>query len=120
MPFEAGIAYKVASESNGKHRVFLLEAVAGRLHESLSDLDGINLQIHRGTCKGTLAAVADCFARKDPVSLEDMEAVRRQLAQGVKLLKAREGALTVFETRLFRPMVAMATGLAKRQKVIAY
>jgi len=24
MPFEAGIAYKVASESNGKHRVFLL------------------------------------------------------------------------------------------------
>jgi hypothetical protein len=123
MPFEAGIAYRVASERNGKHRkhqVFLLEAVAGRLHESLSDLDGISPQIHRGTCKGTLAAVADCLARREPVSLVDMEAVRRKLAQKVEILKDEESATTVFTTRLFRPMVVMATELAARKKVIRY
>ena len=64
MPFELGLAVAISDgESRRRHEWRILEAEPFRINESLSDVNGYEVFVHRGSVEGLIEALTDVFSR---------------------------------------------------------
>jgi hypothetical protein len=63
MPFELGLTVAMAMSKNNAHHWIVLEEANYRIQQSLSDLNGYDPYVHRGTIKGVFAALLNAFEK---------------------------------------------------------
>ena len=113
MPFELGLAVAVALSANRHHQWFLLEKVAHRAAKSLSDISGVNVQIHDGRAGSVLKAVSNALARQSQrPTLEQLGAVYLDVAEKAQRLKSQEGWSNIFLAAPFKDLRIVAAGSA--------
>lgn len=101
MPFELGLA--VAWEKVGGRQLwFVMEEMNYRLAKSLSDLNGTDPYIHRGTVEGVFREMGNAFVRKRGASVSQMWGIYGQVRKQIPAILRRCGARSVFEARSFR------------------
>lgn len=141
MPFELGLAVASAKfQSAGRdpqslarafygpgyvrsyaHDWFVFETVPRRVSKSLSDLSGIDPNIHRGTVEGVMRELCNAFVRKshqDQVSVPQLMRTYRILSSLVQEMLNRTRARSVFEASIFRELcfaAARAAGIPKER-----
>lgn len=112
MPFELGLAIGRATWSR-THRAFLLEAKAYRLQKTLSDVNGLDPRVHRGTPRGMVGAVLDCLGEEDDVEREDeLQRLARDVLAATRAWKRGARRRSVFDRTGFATLVALATRAA--------
>jgi hypothetical protein len=100
MPLELGMALYRSHTTNGRHRVFVFEKKAYRTLRSTSDINGIDVQIHKGRAKGV------------PEMLASYRAVKRRLPE----LRQNAGIPSLFEASIFSDLIVAA--LVERERII--
>ncbi len=116
MPFELGLAVAVALSANRRHQWFLLDKVAHRAAKSLSDISGVNVQIHDGSAASVLKAVSNALARQSQrPTLEQLTAIYSDVAKTAQQLKS-EGWSDIFLQSPFKDLRIVA-GLSARTHV---
>jgi hypothetical protein len=112
MPFELGMACALARRE-GHHRFFVFEERPYRILKSLSDLNGIDPQIHGGTRRGVLRGVLNCFtSNRARTSLKELEELYRDVRHVAAEAKRLNRVKTVFSRTVFNEVVAAAIALA--------
>lgn len=108
MPFELGLAVARDARRRGENW-YVCETVPHRINKSLSDLDGTDVRIHRGTVKGVLGALCDMFVRKTrQPSVQEMYRIYLQLRRNLPRIMRRAGAANAYSARVFRDLVFAA------------
>lgn len=112
MPFELGLAVGVSFAARG-HRWLVLEEQPFRLQKSLSDLNGIDPYVHRGSAVSLLECLRQAFLRKDgrQPSLADLRKLHYDLQTYLELLRAQGEVTSVFTPTAFRELALAATAL---------
>ncbi len=102
MPFELGlsVAYEKSSKKR-KHEWFVCESMNFRLAKSLSDLNGTDPYIHRGTIGGVFTELRNMFVRSD-----------RQPSLPIILRQA--GSPSLYSARVFKDLCVLASASADR------
>ena len=115
MPFELGLA--TALKAMGRpHDFFLFESQERRIDRTLSDLKGIDAQIHGGTQRGAIGCLLDCFGSTLPTpGINELKRVARNLSRTANELKRAQSAKLIFHARLFRQLVEAATELSQSE-----
>jgi len=115
MPFELGLA--VAWEKSGQPHVwFVMEAMNYRLAKSLSDLNGTDPYIHKGTVEGVFREMGNAFVRQRGATVPQMWTFYRQVRKQVPGILQRCGTQSVFEARVFEE-ISYAASVAVRKIV---
>lgn len=115
MPFELGLMLGWALSKKTSHRWFVLESIEHRLLKSLSDLNGTDPKIHRGTPQGVFAMLTNTFSKpKHQPTVQHMQQVYRELVNASSTIMRRAGTRSVFAPRVFRELVVLATAFAER------
>lgn len=119
MPFELGLACALTLSSR-QHRFFVLEERQHRLQISLSDLNGYDPLIHRGSQKGMIAAVLNMLGRENGRDPDPVQVARlcRNLRQAALAEKKKLGDRTLFTRTLFRRTVELAVALAQSANLL--
>jgi hypothetical protein len=114
MPFELGLAVAWAAVASPAHRWFVLERVPHRLTKSLSDLNGTDPFIHRGSAEGVLKALSNALYRNaESPSFAELERIYRDLkAAALRFRSSRKGG-SLFEAQAFKWLVFMAQSSAQ-------
>lgn len=112
MPFELGIAVTAAKFRNNKHKWFVFDTHAHRVHKACSDLGGVNVRIHDKTPESVLRGLMNALSREGSApsyrNLLDIYAAVAKLARTIK----REFEL--FDTRPFADLSFVAAETAER------
>jgi hypothetical protein len=113
MPFELGLA--TALKAMGRpHDFFLFESQERRIDKTLSDLKGVDAQIHGGTQRGAIGCLLDCFGSTRPTpDIGDLKRAARYLSRTASELKRAQNAKLIFRASLFRQLVEAATELSQ-------
>ncbi len=120
MPFELGLAVALAAGNEGE-TWYVCEAVPHRINKSLSDLDGTDVRIHRGTIRGVFGALCEIFVRKTrQPSVQEMYRIYLALRRNLPMLTRRAGATNPYGARIFQDLVvtakAITVGLGSKMK----
>ena len=119
MPFELGIAFALR-RIEGRHKFVLLEAKRHRLQRTLSDLNGFDPRIHRGTSAGMISCILCNLAKpRGNPQLHQIERIRRKLWRTVAFLKRNHHRTTIYSRAIFGELVEAAVLLAKSEGLIA-
>lgn len=117
MPFELGLAVARAKSQRGTHKWFVFEAQPHRLKKSLSDLDGTDPYIHHANPRGVLKALANALSRtKNPPTLNELEAIYRDLTKAARAIKIELDGGSLFEASPFKNLVILA-GMSARKRI---
>lgn len=112
MPFELGLAVAWASLNPGQHSWIGCDEVSHRPVKSLSDLNGTDFHIHRGTVTGVLNSLCNAFvSRTQRPTVPRMLRVYRMLRRAVPALQAEAGARDLFQARVFDDLVVASRRL---------
>ncbi len=112
MPFELGL---VAAKKG--HDWFVFESEPFRLQRTLSDINGHDPLIHRGHPRVVLSKLRDVFGnRKRRTSLEELEALMKDVMKLVKLIERDHGSL--IGRYPFEELVIGAQRMAERRGLI--
>lgn len=116
MPFELGLllGWRKARKKSIK-TCFIFEAVKRRLNKSLSDVDGIDPYIHDGKVKGVFRELGNAMVkRRYQPTVQQMYAIYRNIKADSPQVMRLAGAKTLFEARVFKGLVVLATGYAEK------
>lgn len=109
MPFELGLAIGWAKVNPLRHTWFVYETQNRRVQKSISDLNGTDCNIHKGTPEGVMRKLCNAFVRrKNRPSVAQMMQTYTFLHRSVPELKQHSGAQTIFEARIFRDLLVLA------------
>ena len=110
MPFELGLAVALCLSTQESHKFRVMDAVAHRVTQSLSDIGGYDAFIHHGTPTGTFNAVSDMFASLENPPIKD---VREFLLvyRGLKSLRVERLPGDIFRAAPFGRLVIAARDL---------
>jgi hypothetical protein len=109
MPFELGLAIGWAKINWQRHTWFVYETQNRRAQKSISDLDGTDCNIHRGTPEGVMRELCNSFVRqRNRPTVGQMMRTYESLKRSVPELKRHSGAQTIFEARIFRDLLVLA------------
>lgn len=111
MPFELGLAAAVALTGR-QHRWYVLERRPYRLQASLSDVNGYDPFIHRGSPVGMIHAIANAFSKPGEASINQLLTLFGELEAIARNLKRRERYSSLFAPRPFRQLVLAGNRLA--------
>jgi hypothetical protein len=115
MPFELGIAVAWAAQNPSRHTWFTCEEDQYRPLKSISDLNGTDFHIHRGTVEGVMRELCNVFVRKRKrPTVPFMMSTYRKLRKRLPLIRSAAGASSLFEARVFVDMCVVVAKLAKR------
>jgi hypothetical protein len=108
MPFELGLA--VAQGAGDRRDSWhVCESAPHRISKSLSDLNGTDVRIHRGTVKGVFGALCEIFVRKArQPSVRQMYRIYLVLRRNLPHIMAQAGAADPYGARVFRDLVFAA------------
>lgn len=118
MPFELGLAVAWTKIADKTHRWFVLEEVPHRLTKSLSDLNGTDPLIHRGSAEGILKALSNALYRnaKSP-NFTQLVTIHRDLHVAAAMFQVDSNGGSLFEAQAFKSLVLAAQSSA--QEVVA-
>lgn len=109
MPFELGLAVGWANLNRKRHTWFVYETQNHRAQKSISDLNGTDCHIHRGTPEGVMRELCNSFVRqRNRPTVEQMMQTYEFLKRSIPELKQYSGAQTIFEARIFRDLLVLA------------
>jgi len=119
MPFELGIA--VGLEPELEHRFFVFEKKRFRLQRTLSDLSGIDPEIHEGTQAGLIKSLLNCVlpASGNLPTADTLIDLTDRLSKAADVLKRDCTVDLIFEPHIYRGLVVAASDLAKEHGLIA-
>jgi len=107
MPFELGMTIAWAETAQSNHYWIVLESKQYRLQKSLSDLNGYDHFVHKGTVGGVFQALLDAFDKPD-LGITEMKQIYRKLRQfGVELQQTYRWN-NLFQPSAFRRLVIAA------------
>jgi hypothetical protein len=107
MPFELGLAVALDKLAPEGHDWFVFEAQDYRLLKSLSDLNGTDPQIHKGTVRGVMSQLLNIFRRvRNRPTLAEMMHTYNTTSRRVEMILAKTGAASLFEARAFEDLCA--------------
>jgi hypothetical protein len=112
MPFELGMTIARADKLESDTHWIVLEEKPYRLQKSLSDLNGYDPFVHKGTVTGLLQALLDAF--EDPahsVSMAEMKASYTALRIVAAQLKLENDWPDLYRAAAFRQLVVAANKL---------
>jgi hypothetical protein len=117
MPLELGLALYRSHTTKGRHRVFVFEKKAYRMLRSMSDINGIDPQIHNGRPKGVMVGLRNIFHQPQrtttvPEMIASYRAVKRRLPE----LRQNAGIPSLFEASIFSDLIVAA--LVERERII--
>ena len=113
MPFELGLT--VAWEKmDRKHVWFVMEKLNYRLSKSLSDLNGTDPYIHKGTVEGVFREMGNAFVRKKGPSVSQMWNIYREVRKQIPGILRLCGARSAFEARAFQEISYAANVAAEK------
>ena len=106
MPFELGLAVAWSKEKAGRsHRWFVFESRPYRVQKSLSDLNGTDPNIHKGTVKGVLKELNNAFVRThNQPSIPEMLQAYRLVSRRLNAIVQDAGANSLFEASAFQSL----------------
>ena len=116
MPLELGLALYRSHATHKRHRVFVFEKKDYRALRSTSDINGIDLQIHRGTVKGVMGCLRNLFHQPDGTTVPQMLASYRAVKRRLPELRKNAGSTSLFEASIFADLTVAA--LVEREKII--
>jgi len=109
MPFELGMCVAWATIGGSKHEWFAFESMDRRLAKSLSDLNGTDPYIHRGTVAGVLRELCNAFVRSRPKpTIQQMWAIYRDVRKGLPTILRQAGARSIYNARVFKDICVAA------------
>ncbi len=111
MPFELGLAVASAKLDAGPHDWFVFESVHRRVSKSLSDLSGIDPNIHHETVEGVMRELCSAFVRQPPderASVSEMLKTYRAVSRLAEEIRSRTRARSLFEASVFRLLCSVA------------
>lgn len=112
MPLELGLTITWSVLHPKRHTWFLWEAEPGRIRKSLSDLDGTDAYIHRGTAEGVLSELRNSFWRADAPTVPAMLESYRFVESCVDSILVRNGTRILFAQSVFRDLCLLSTQIA--------
>ncbi|MFZ0679861.1 hypothetical protein [Candidatus Binatus sp.] len=116
MPFELGLVVAWATLGGPTHRWFVLERVPHRLTKSLSDLNGTDPFIHRGTAQGVMKALSNALYRNaESPSFAELEMIFRDLKAAASKFRSSRNGGSLFEAHAFKWLVLAAQSSAQEQ-----
>jgi|SRR5947209_922328 len=116
MPFELGLAVAWAILNPKRHAWIACDAVEHRPIKSISDLNGTDFHIHRGTIRGIFSALCDAFAtRPQTRTVPEMMRVYRLLRKAIPDLQKDAGTKGLFQARIFNELTVAAALLWEQQ-----
>lgn len=110
MPFELGLAMAIArfDRQRPKHGLFVLEEKRHRLRWTLSDVNGIDPQIHGGTQRGVIRCMLNLLAGGAVGQIQRIELIAKDLLRFVRATCRESDAEDMFEPYVFRQTLAAA------------
>ncbi len=112
MPIELGMTVARADKVDSGNHWIVLEEKAYRLQKSLSDLNGYDPFVHRGTVTGLLQALLDAFGNPaHSLSMTEMKASYAALRMVAAQLKVDNGWPDLYRAAAFRQLVVAANKL---------
>jgi len=115
MPFELGLAIAISNFDRHvpRHGLVVLEEKAHRLQLTLSDLNGLDPQVHGGTKRGMIRCVLNVFGGGAVGQLRRIEGVTEELERFVRATKRATGADDMFQAEIFRQTLIAAADLVE-------
>lgn len=115
MPFELGLVVGWQKAAKLNHTWFVFESTPHRLQKSLSDLNGTDAFVYGGTVDGVLREIRNALSRRDVRSTaSEMRLIYDYLNSAAAGIKARAGACSLFEARVFAELLVAARRSAER------
>jgi hypothetical protein len=111
MPFETGLAVAWAHMAPVDHRWFLFEAVSFRVQKSLSDVNGFDPFIHKGTVEGLCSSLTKAFYRP-AIATDQLLKNYRRLRPIAADLKKKGRFDDLFNGAAFKNLVLVGQKLA--------
>jgi len=111
MPFELGLAVASAKLDTTPHDWFVFETVQRRTSKSLSDLSGVDPNIHRGTVAGVMRELCNSFVRQsqsERATVAEMMRTYRAVSSLAMEIQRRTRAQSLFEASTFRRICFVA------------
>jgi hypothetical protein len=110
MPFELGLVVAWAKTNRKRHDWFVFETQNRRLNKSLSDLDGTDPYIHRGSPTNVLRCLANALVRnRRQPTVTQLTKSFSDLKSASVAIKSDLKTRTLFEARPFKELVVAAT-----------
>lgn len=116
MPFELGLAAGLAQQG-GRHQFRLLEARPNRLQRSLSDLNGYEAFIHRGTPDGMFGVTCDIFTSLRPFPIGDGQRFRNVHRALTAFVNRQYPRGTLYTPDRYSQVVLAATTFVRQYRV---
>ena len=116
MPFELGlsVAYE-KSPKKRKHEWIVCESMNFRLAKSLSDLNGTDPYIHRGTIGGVFTELRNMFVRSNrQPSIQQMWVIYREMSKSLPVILRQAGSPSLYSARVFKDLCVLASASADR------
>ena len=105
MPFELGLAVTWSQLYPGRHTWFVYEAEDRRLQKSLSDLNGVDPNIHDRTVEGDMRELGNAFVRDGEMpSVFQMMNAYRIVNRKAEAIQQNAGSQSLFEARTFKDL----------------
>jgi hypothetical protein len=109
MPFELGLTVAWSKSRATEHSWFVFEALNHRIQKSLSDLNGTDVYVHRGTVDGLLGQLSNALVRSDhQPTMDQLREIFNDLKRSCQKLKRDNGASSLYDARMFKELVVLA------------
>lgn len=116
MPFELGLTVAWTMTGARNHDWFVLESRTHRLKKSLSDLNGTDPFIHRGTPRGVLRCITNALVReRQQPTISQLERILADIKKAAGIIKSDLKTTTLLDARPFQELVVAATRSARNR-----
>jgi hypothetical protein len=112
MPLELGLTITWAKLHPKRHTWFLWESTPRRLQKSMSDLDGTDPYIHRGTVQGVLSELRNAFLRDGAPTVNKMNEAYQLVESNLEGILADAASSDIYTASVFRELCFVALDAA--------
>lgn len=120
MPIELGFALYRSLKGPEAHGVFIFDSEPYRVQKAASDLNGFDIQNHKGTAKGVMTQLRDSFDRQSGEStVPEMLGVLADVRKVLPRLKKDAGATTIFDGAAIASALTLAISSLKSDRELS-
>jgi hypothetical protein len=111
MPLELGMTITWQILNPEQHTWFVWESEHYRLQRSVSDLNGTDPNIHKGTPEGVLHELRDAFPRDRTPSVPEMLKVYRLVDSALNFILKQNGTRNPYSRSVFKDLCSLSLSL---------
>lgn len=114
MPLELGLTITWAKLHPKRHTWFLWESEPRRIQKSMSDLDGTDTYIHKGSVEGVLSEIRNAFVVERAPSVQAMTTAYEAIQGKIGRILNKAGTRNVYAASVFKEVCFLAEEAALR------